>query len=120
MWNYIKVKQLTRTSPNYTIYKELIKNVLNLWEIARLSKSRVQNFSRAPSPGGRFFTFTTAKANESALGPTTGTGNEKQGILSKSGPITYENFIPPAPIQPLLDQVSSSILGRFLQDIFSE
>ena len=30
MWNHTKVKQLTGTSPNYTIYKELFKNVLNL------------------------------------------------------------------------------------------
>ena len=63
MWNYTKVKQLTGTSPNYTIYKELFKNVLNLWEIARLSKSRAQKFSRAQNPGGRFFMFTTVKAN---------------------------------------------------------
>ena len=50
MWNYTNVDQLTRTSPNYTIYKELFINFLNLWEITRHSKSRAPDFSRARSP----------------------------------------------------------------------
>ena len=47
---------------------------------------RTQNFSRARSASGRFFMFSVAKASERsrALGPTTGTGNEKRRTLKKS------------------------------------
>ena len=52
----------------------------------KLPTSRAQIFSRARSSSGRFFMFSAAKASEGAraLGPTTGTGNEKQRTSKKS------------------------------------
>ena len=51
-----------------------------------LPTSRTQKFSRARSASGRFLMFSVAKATERsrALGPTTGTGNEKRRTLKKS------------------------------------
>ena len=51
-----------------------------------LPTSRTQKFSRARSASGRFLMFSVAKASERsrALGPTTGTGNEKRRTLRKS------------------------------------
>ena len=51
-----------------------------------LPTGRTQNLSRARSASGRCFMFSVAKASERsrALGPTTGTGNEKRRTLRKS------------------------------------
>ena len=51
-----------------------------------LPTSRAQIFSRARSSSGRFFKFSAAKASKRAraLGPTTGTGNEKRRTSIKS------------------------------------
>ena len=53
-----------------------------------LPTSRAEIFSRAQSASGRIFMFSAAKAN--ALGPTTGTGNEKRRTLRKS---SYEQAL---------------------------
>ena len=51
-----------------------------------LPTSRAQIFSRARTWSGRFFMFPAVKASEGAraLGPTTGTGNEKRRTSRKS------------------------------------
>ena len=51
-----------------------------------LPTSRAQIFSRARSSSGRFLMFSAAKASKRAraLGPTTGTGNEKRRTSIKS------------------------------------
>ena len=52
----------------------------------RLAYKSSSNFSRARSSSGRFFMFCAAKASKRAraLGPTTGTGNEKRRTSIKS------------------------------------
>ena len=62
MWNYIKVKQLTRTSPNYTIYKELIKNVLNLWDCSS------SKFFTSAKPGREIFYVYYGKSERERAG----------------------------------------------------
>ena len=63
-----------------------------------LPTSQAQMFSRARSPRDRFFTFSAEKASERAraLGPTTGTGNEKRKTLRKSNdaPANYWSIDP--------------------------
>ena len=61
------------------------ENSLNAQFLLDLPTSRAQCLSRARSASGRFFMFSAARESETfALGPTTGTGNEKRRTLRKS------------------------------------
>ena len=91
------IKYITQHAVELLSIHETVVSVsyeFNTTEVLDLPTNRGQIISRARSASGRFLMFSAAKASERTrtLGPTTGTGNEKQrtsrnstGVPKKAG-----------------------------------